>query len=145
MILYYAADLLWSTRIKATAEDLGLSARPVRNVQMLEARLADSAPPPTGLILDLETGEAGLQLLAHLRRVERERLASNPPPPTATPSNTPTPTRSPGLHVVAFGPHVARDLFTRAREAGADEVMTRGAFDHQLPEVLRRLGLREPK
>lgn len=153
MILYHAADLLWSTRIKTTAEDLGLFARPVRNIEMLNARLADSSPTPTptGLILDLETGETALQLLMHLREVEAKRNGGGggagagggdgasggqpPQPPPPQPPHSP-----PRLRVVAFGPHIAKDLLARAREAGADEVLTRGAFDHHLAEVLRRIG-----
>jgi CheY-like chemotaxis protein len=126
MILYYAADLLWATRIKSTAEDLGLAARPVRSIQMLEARLADSAP--TALILDLETGETGLQLLEHLRRIEQSRREGGD-------------SRARALQVLAFGPHVARELMDRARALGADRVMPRGAFDRELPELLGLLAL----
>ena len=36
-VLFLAADLIWATRIKATAEDLGVAARPVRTMEMLEA------------------------------------------------------------------------------------------------------------
>jgi hypothetical protein len=34
---------------------------------------------------------------------------------------------------------VAKELFQRAREAGADEILTRGALDHHLEEVLLNL------
>lgn len=115
MILYFASDLVWATRIKATAEDLGIACRPVRNLDMLAQRLADSSPG--ALILDLETEEAGLELLRGLRADERGR----------------------GVRVVAFAPHVKKDLMQAARDAGADEVMTRGAFDHGLVDVLVRL------
>ncbi len=119
MILYFAADLLWATRIKATADDLDISCRPVRTSEMLDARLADSKP--TALVLDLETGESGIDLLRHLRMREVERGDT---------------TR---IRVVAFGPHVRTDLIDAARGAGADEVFARGAFDRRLPEVLRML------
>lgn len=115
MILYFASDLVWATRIKATAEDLGIACRPVRNLDMLTQRLVDSAPG--ALIVDLETEDAGLELLRALRKDERGK----------------------GLRVVAFGPHVKKDLMQAARDAGADEVMTRGAFDHHLVDILVRL------
>lgn len=115
MILYFASDLVWATRIKATAEDLGLPCRPVRNPDMLAQRLADSAP--VALILDLETEEAGLELLRTLR---------------ADPVGG-------RLRVLAFAPHVKKDLMQQARDAGADEVITRGAFDHNLVDILVRL------
>jgi len=112
-ILYCAADLIWATRIKATAEALSLNARPVRNADMLTARLADSQI--RGLILDLDAGPVAFDLLA------QARVATNPIP------------------VVVFGPHVAVDLLERARAGGADQVMPRGAFDKGLPEILKAL------
>lgn len=115
MILYFASDLIWATRIKSTADDLGVPCRPVRNPDMLAQRLADSAP--VALILDLETEEAGLELLGTLR---------------ADP-------RGAAMRVLAFAPHVKKELMQQAREAGADEVLTRGAFDHDLAKILVRL------
>lgn len=118
MVLYVASDLIWATRIKATAEDLGLPARPVRSLDMLEARLGDS--PVRGLIADLETPELALAAIRRLRTPpanERER----------------------GVRVVAFGPHLHKDALQAARDAGADEVLPRGAFDHALPDILTRM------
>jgi hypothetical protein len=40
---------------------------------------------------------------------------------------------------MAWGPHVAKDLLQAARDAGADEVMTNGAMEHNLEDVLLRL------
>lgn len=115
MILYLAADLIWASKIKATAESLGLACRPVRNMEMLEARLADS--DVRALILDLDVAEMAMQMLANVRR---EGSAS-------------------GVRVLAFGPHVARDELIAAKQGGADEVLTRGAFDHNMDQVLLRL------
>src|SRR5262245_18800779 len=122
MILYCAADLLWATRIKATAESLGIPCRPARSVEMLEARLADSAV--RALIVDLDSGEAALSLIRALRGENNK------------------PGRDPdrAIQILAFGPHVALELFEQARAAGADRVLARGAFDRQLPEILRVLG-----
>lgn len=119
MILYLASDLLWATRIKATAEDLGLVARPVRSLEMLDARLKDTEP--TGLILDLESPEVAMELLGRVRGE-----AAGP--------------RERGIRVVAFAPHVKVDVMAEARAGGADEVMPRGAFDHNLARVLQALG-----
>ncbi len=119
MILYSAADLLWATRIKSTAEDLGIPCRPARSAEMLRARLADS--PVRAVLLDLEAPDAAFELLGALRGPgagDAERA----------------------VRVVAWGPHVAVDLFARAREAGADEVLTRGAFSNGLAGLLTRLG-----
>lgn len=118
MLLYFAADLLWATRIKALANDLGIPARPVRNLEMLNARLGEGGVK--GIVVDLDAPEMALQLIARLRS---EGASGG----------------ERAIRVLAWGPHVAKELFQQARGAGADEVLTRGAFDHALPEILTRL------
>ncbi len=126
MIVYSAADLLWATRIKATAEALGIPCRPVRSVDMLRARLAESAVK--GLIVDLEAAEVGLSLIRALRGTGP--VAGDQGPPL-----------DPGgrITIVAFGPHVAVDVLAEARAAGSDRVLARGTFDHQLNDILQEL------
>lgn len=118
MVAYHAADLLWATRIKATGQDAGVECRPVRSVEMLKARLADSAV--RGLIVDLEAPEAALGLIQSLR--------GDPP---LDPEKR--------IRILAFGPHVAVELFEQAKAAGADVVLARGAFDRRLGEILTEL------
>jgi len=118
MILYSASDLVWATRIKTTAEDLGLACRPVRSETMLRDRLADS--DVRAVLLDLEAPDRAWDLIGMLRGPEAE-------PGTDA------------VTVIAWGPHVAVDLFARARSLGADEVLTRGAFSSGLPGLLVRL------
>src|SRR5262249_52334502 len=118
MILYLAADLIWATRIKAAATDLGIAARPIRSLEMLEARLADSEVK--GLVLDREQPDRALAMIQRLRAQpagERERA----------------------IRIVCWAPHVEVDRMEEARRAGADQVMARGAFDHHLPAILRAL------
>lgn len=112
-ILYFAADLVWATRIKALATDMGLPARPVRNLDMLHARLADTEV--TGVLLDLDDGPTALGLIAAVREAGSR------------------------VPVVCWGPHVERELFEAARRAGADEVLTRGTLHAGLADVLTRL------
>ncbi len=121
MILYCAADLIWATRIKGMADSLGIPCRPARSVEMLEARLADSNVK--AVILDLEAPEASLAILRALR------------------GEAGLPGRDPDGRIVAvaFGPHVATELFQQARDAGADQVLARGAFDRNLPQILQTL------
>lgn len=114
MILYHCADLIWATKIKGAADALGLAARPVRTVEMLEARLGDSRP--TGLVVDLDASEAALALIGRARAEAGW-----------------------GGRIVAFGPHVAVEALEAARRAGADAVMARGAFNARMSEVLRDL------
>lgn len=121
MIVYCCADLIFATRIRSTAESLGLTTRPVRNAEMLRKRLEqedDGKPnePVSALMLDLDTGEEGLPLIDQTKE------------------------HDPTIPVIAFGAHVAVDLLEAARAHGADTVMPRGAFTTQLPALLRQYG-----
>ncbi len=118
MIVYLAADLIWATKIKGVADQLGLACRPTRDPEMLQARLADS--PVRALIVDLDAPDVALDLI----RLAREHEAK---------------TEAPGIRVLAFGPHVETQLFQAARDAGADEVLARGVFDRNLPDLLLKL------
>ncbi|QQE11826.1 hypothetical protein JD969_20510 [Planctomycetota bacterium] len=71
--------------------------------------------PVSGLLLDLETGEDGLELLDMLKAA------------------------MPEVPVTAFGPHVAVEMLQEARDRGADFVMPRSAFVATLPEMLERM------
>lgn len=119
MILYAAADLVWATRIKSTAESLGIPCRPARTPEMLRARLDEG--PVRAILLDLDDPAQAFALLEVLRGEHAGPLEL-------------------GVRVVVWGPHVATDLFERARREGADEVMARGSFSSTLPGLLRRLG-----
>lgn len=118
MVLYCAADLIWATRIRGAAEAAGVVSRPVRDLAMLEARLADAPAdsPVRGLIVDLEA-PAALELIRRVRGAG------------ATAAER-------AIAVVAFGPHVEVERFQAAKEAGAERVLARGAFDRQLGEIL---------
>lgn len=117
MILYLAADLIWASKIKATADALGVACRPVRNMEMLEARLADSEV--RALVVDLDVAEMALTMV---KRVKGDGEAGKE--------------AGRAIRVLAFGPHVVRDALQAARDAGADEVLTRGAFDHNMDDIL---------
>ncbi|MEC9373956.1 MAG: hypothetical protein VYC34_08935, partial [Planctomycetota bacterium] len=69
------------------------------------------------LIVDLDAPELALDLIRRLREPDRDQ------PPNR-------------IRIVAFGPHVARQTLQAARDAGADDVMPRGAFDHNLTDIL---------
>ena len=123
MILFTASDLIWGSRIKRTGESVGLSCRPVRSVAMLEDRLGEGGV--TGLVLDLDVMELAESLVARLRGEEASPVER-------------------AVRIIAFGPHVRTDLFERIRQAGADEVITRGAFDRTLPDLLLGLATSAP-
>jgi hypothetical protein len=118
MIVYSAADLLWSTRIQGTAKQVGVPCRPVRSVEMLRARLADSEV--RAAIVDLESPTVALEIIRALRSeggLDPDRR----------------------IRIVAFGPHVAARSLEEARAAGADVVLPRGAFDRRLPQLILEL------
>lgn len=115
MIAYFAADLLWATRIKGCAEDMGIPARPVRSPEMLGARLADS--DVRALVVDLDSPETALALIRHLREYEAQSGGRR-------------------VRIVAFGPHVGIEALSAASAAGADKVLARGAFNAHMPALL---------
>lgn len=118
MIVYCCSDLLFSTRIRATAESMGIASRPGRDAAALTARLdqVDDGrcnDPVTGVLIDLDVPEA-LELISHAK---------------AHATNVP---------VVAFGSHVMTDLLQNARTRGADFVMARSMFTNSLMDILER-------
>lgn len=119
MVLYTAADLIWATRIKAAADDVGVAARPVRSTEMLAARLADASPD--ALLVDLEADSA----------IDIIRMAAHARDQTARPR-----------YILAFGPHADTERLQAAADAGADRVMPRGALAGTLPRVLAQLDAR---
>lgn len=117
MIVYCCSDLIFATKVRATAEALGVVSRPVRDAAMLGARLAQvddgrANGPVAAVLIDLEVGEQVLPLIGQVKAHD----ASIP--------------------VVAFASHVLTDLLAAAGEAGADQVMTRGAFTAALPGLI---------
>jgi hypothetical protein len=137
MIVFYGSDLTWAVKIKSTAEVLGIPARPVRSIDMLEARLADSPPedPVSALIADLAEPEIALSLVE--RAMEENRRRSEKREEEIAQGAAGGAPRL--IRVLAFGPHVEVEALQRARDLGAHEVMPRGAFSANLPDILVRL------
>jgi len=119
MLVYCCNDLIFSTRIGSTAQSLGAPARPARNAEMLARRLdqADDGKlnePVTGVFVDMDLEQTALELIEQAKA------------------------HSPGVPVVAFGAHVAVELLDKAKQRGADHVMTRGAFTQELPALIKQ-------
>lgn len=112
MIACCCHDLLWESRIAAAAARLGVSCRPVRSADQLRALM--QAHSLRLLIVELDSPEAWpcLALAARARDAEGRPA------------------------IIAFGPHVDRQQFRRARQAGADKLFSRGAFARRMGEVL---------
>ena len=110
--LLLSDDLIFTSRITATARALGLTVKAARSVEALAALARQQTP--SGVLIDL--GNPGLDvpdLLAQLR-------GACPVMP----------------RVVAYGSHVDAAGLRAARAAGCDLVLPRSAFVEQLPTAL---------
>lgn len=121
MIVYSCRDLIFATKIRSTAEALGLPSRPARHAEALRCRLEQIEDgklnePVTGVLIDLDLEDDALALIEQVKA------------------------HDPHVPVVAFGSHVAVSILDSARERGADFVLARSAFTSNLPDILRRFG-----
>lgn len=107
-------DLMFSSRVTAAAARIGQSCRVVSGPDDLIAAIAAGDAPL--VIIDLTV--SNLNVAATI-----EQLRALPIPPRA---------------VIAYGPHVHEARLAAAREAGCDEVFSRGAFNSQLDAILAR-------
>ncbi|MBI1918515.1 MAG: response regulator [Planctomycetes bacterium] len=110
--LLLSDDLIFTSRVAATARALGLTIKAARSVEALEALARHQVP--AGVLIDL--GNPGLDvpyLIAQMR------------------SACPVMPR-----VVAYGSHVDAAGLRAARAAGCDIVLPRSAFVEQLPTAL---------
>ncbi|MBI4581968.1 MAG: response regulator transcription factor [Planctomycetes bacterium] len=105
-------DMIFGTKIKGTADQLGLPLSVVRTAQAL----ADGAGGADLAIIDLNAD--GLDAVDAIRRCKAPGL--------------PSPT------VIAYASHVQKDLIQAAQDAGADLVLPRSRFSAELPELLTR-------
>ena len=115
MILALLDDLLFTSRIKTTANQLGVSVAFARSSEAALTHMR--AQPPSLVILDLNNPR-----IDPLRTVES--MKADP-----VLSNIPT---------LGFASHVHVDIIEAARQAGVTDVMARSAFSQHLPEILSR-------
>jgi CheY-like chemotaxis protein len=111
--LLLSDDLIFISRITATAQSLGLTVQPARNAAAL---LALVHPALHCVMIDLHNPGLDLgQLLADLGKV------------------------CPALpHLVAYGSHVEAATLHAARSAGCDLVLPRSKFVEELPLSLAK-------
>jgi CheY-like chemotaxis protein len=112
--LLLSDDLIFASKVTATARAAGLTVQVVRTPQQLLATARKQ--PPTGVILDLHN--PGLDVAALLAGL-REACPAMP-------------------RVVAYGSHVEADTLRAARQAGCDRVMPRSQFVADLETELPR-------
>lgn len=119
MIIYCCVDLIFSTKIRSTAEHLGVPARPAHNTQMLCDRLEQVDDdrlndPVTAVLIDLELGNLALDMIKQVKG------------------------HDPSIPVATFGSHVETSVLQTAHKHGADTVMARSQFVDQLPKMIRQ-------
>jgi PleD family two-component response regulator len=115
MILAVLDDLLFTSKIKTTAAQLGVPVAFARSAQAALDEMHKSVPAL--VIIDLDSARTDpLGLVTSLK--QNSALA-------------PIPT-------VGFVSHVRADLIDAARRAGVDEVLARSAFTARLAEILSR-------
>jgi DNA-binding NarL/FixJ family response regulator len=114
MILAAVDDLLFRSKIRATAEQAGVSVTFARTpAEVLEQA---RALKPSLIVFDLNSAKTDpIATLAALKA--DPALAS--------------------MRTLGFASHVHTDLIGAARQAGADEVLPRSAFAGNLAEILR--------
>ncbi len=104
-------DLIFETKIRSTAQTMGLSVRTVRTPSQMATELAQGEPQT--VIIDLNT--AGGDASGAIRAA---KAAPQPP------------------RVIAFFSHVDAELARAAKDASADEVMPRSRFHNELRRLL---------
>ena len=115
MILAVLDDLMFSSKIKTTAGQLGVTVTFARSADAAIAEMRKTAP--SVVILDLNNPRTNpLGIVASMR--EDPALASIP--------------------TVGYASHVQTDVINAARQAGVGEVLARSAFTLQLADILRR-------
>ena len=110
--LLLSDDLIFTSRITGTARDLGLSIKPARSVEALNALIGQHSP--NCIIVDLSN--PGLRIADLIQSLRK--------------------TCSPTPRVVAYGSHVDTATLRAAREAGCDLVLPRSQFVEELPRAL---------
>ena len=116
MILAVLDDLMFSSKIKTTAGQLGVAVTFARSAETAIAEMRKSAP--SLVILDLNNARTNpLGIVASMK--EDPALASIP--------------------TVGYASHVQTDVINAARQAGVGEVLARSAFTIQLADILRRV------
>jgi PleD family two-component response regulator len=115
MILAVLDDLMFSSKIKTTARQLGVEVAFARSTDAALAEMHKAAP--SLVILDLNNARTNpLAIVAAMK--QDPALASVP--------------------TVGYASHVQTEVINAARQAGVGDVMARSAFAQQLPEILTR-------
>lgn len=113
MILAVLDDLMFMSKIKTAAGQLGVAVTFARSADAALAEMRKS--PPSLVILDLNNARTSpLSIVAAMK--QDPALSS--------------------IRTVGYASHVQVDVISAARQAGVDDVMARSAFTQHLAEIL---------
>ena len=112
-ILVAVDDMFFASKIRGTAESLGVKVTMIRSTSGLEQAFASATPAL--VILDLNSER--LDPIETIRAIKSREKGN-------------------AVSVIGFLSHVQVDLKERAEEAGCDRVMPRSLFAQRLPEIL---------
>jgi CheY-like chemotaxis protein len=112
--LLLTGDLMVVSRVEGAATRTGLKVHTLSSVEQAIEHLARE--PAAVLLVDLASQSADVREL-----VDQVRCAGS--------------ARS---YIIAFGPHVHEERLNAARQAGCDQVVSRGQFLMQLDAILER-------
>jgi CheY-like chemotaxis protein len=115
-VLAGVPDLFFAAKIAETARHLGVT---IEFASSGQAVLEKASNAPVLVILDL--GAAGLDPIGVIAKLKADPALRD-------------------ARVVGFVNHERVDLIDQARQAGCDEVLTRGAFTKGLPDMLASAG-----
>jgi PleD family two-component response regulator len=115
MILAVLDDLMFTSKIRTAAAQLGVAVTFARSADAALAEMRKATP--SLVILDLNNARTNpLAIVSSMK--QDPALASIP--------------------TVGYASHVQTDVISAARQAGVGEVMARSAFTQQLADILRR-------
>lgn len=114
-VLVAVDDLLFSSKIRAVAKQLGVDLTFARTPAEILERARSTAP--SLIVFDLNSAKTD---------------------PIGTIETLKADASTAAARVLAFASHVHVDLIEQAKRAGADEVLPRSAFAARLPDILQR-------
>lgn len=122
-IYFFIEDLFFLAKIQETAKKLGIKVGFLKNEKDTVAKFVDAPEEerPSLIVFDLNNVNAKpLTLIPKLRAKLKK-----------------------GTSIIGFLSHLQGDLKVKAVEAGCDMVMPRSAFSQNLPNLMRRHGLKD--
>ncbi len=117
MIVVAVEDLLFSSKIRTVAKQLGVELSFARTPEEILQKVRSETP--SLVVFDLNGAKTSP--LETIAAIKSDAALS-------------------GVRVLGFASHVRVDVIDAARRAGADEVLPRSAFASRLPDILARPG-----